>query len=80
MLKSFTVTRESNKKTTRVRCETRQQAALRGAIKLGIRNNGRKPTRAIMIKSDDSYWNIYGWLPECNAHTNLVQPVVVSED
>lgn len=78
--KLFEVTRESNRQTTRVRAESRADAALTGAIKLGIRYSRRwKPTLVVMLKNDDSYWQTYCYDKSLSASNNLHQPVIVSQ-
>ena len=74
----FEVTRESNKTTTRVRAESRDDAALRGAIKLGIRGWGHKPTMVVRSSRDSSRYFTYYWMKECNANSNIYEPVIVS--
>jgi len=74
----YTVTRESNGATSRVRCKNMTDAALRGATKLGIRNGGMLPSKVVPYSSGSSMFNVYGWLDGCNSHTNLNQPVWVS--
>lgn len=76
----YEVTREGTKATTRVRAENRESAALKGAIKLGIRYQRRfKPTLVNKIKGDDSYWQVYCYDKALSASNNLHDPVIVSE-
>ena len=76
----FTVTSCTNKTTTRVRCDNRDEAALRGAIKLGVRGFGRKPTMVVRSSRDSSVYHTYYWMPQCNASSNIYHNVIVSAE
>ena len=76
----FTVQSCNNNKTTRVRCESRDDAALRGAIKLGVRGWGRKPTMVVRSSRDSSVYHTYYWMKACNASSNIYHNVIVSAD
>jgi len=76
----FTVQSCNNNRTTRVRCETRDDAALRGAIKLGVMGFGHKPTMVVRSSRDSSVYHTYYWMPQCNASSNIYHNVIVSAE
>jgi hypothetical protein len=79
MSKLFTVESLNTHKTTRVRAESKEDAAFKGAIKLGIRDGGRKPTMVIRSSDQSSIYHTYRYLPECSASSNLYHSVLVTD-
>lgn len=69
----FAVSHRRSGKTCNVIAETEGQAALRGAIKLGIRDFGYRPTTA--NNEGGSIYSIYG--PTRNGAQSLCGNVVV---
>ena len=77
----YLVTRESNNNQSVVIAESAETAALRGAIKLGIRyqliNGGRrKPTMVNSINGGNRFAT-YCYDPALNASNNVHEPVYV---
>lgn len=83
-MKTYIVKRESNNEETRVRAETPEEAALKGAIKLKIRyqpikGGRRKPT---MVQAIRGTWKFatYCYDESLSASNNIHQPVMVEEE
>lgn len=74
MLKTkYRVERRSNSDSAcNVFADNREVAALRGAIKLGIRHFGRRPTLAVSNAPGSSLHSIYGPTddPRCQSNCN----------
>lgn len=75
----YTVTSNNTGNTVRVRCDSDEEAALRGAIKLGVRRDGRKPTMVNRYSRDSSLFHVYQWDKSQNASVNCYHSVYVSE-
>lgn len=76
----YTITRESTKTTTRVHADDPATAALRGAIKLGVRHFGKKPTMVVDLHGRGDYYQPYCYVKKMNASSNCYDPVIVSKD
>lgn len=76
----YRVTREKTKTTTRVRADNPGTAALNGAIKLGVRHFGRKPTMVLDLHGRRDYYQLYCYDERLHASSNCYDPVIVSDE
>jgi hypothetical protein len=80
-MRTYTVKRESNGTETRVRAGSPADAALAGAIKLGIRyqpvKGGRRKPTLVMAIAGQWRFATYCYDESLNASNNIHQPVNV---
>jgi len=71
--------RHDSSKAVNVIAANRDEAALRGAIKLGVRHSGRRPTMVQPASPGSALYVIYCWDSSINANNNCHADLYVEE-